>query len=144
MIMRVLLPHLGTNLPRAVVTEWHVAAGSDVAFGSPICDVSVSDRMRVTSGSSRANILLRVARQGGSRSGSELESDRFTVRYQVVASEPAKIIEVRAEVGSVVEVGSLLAVAQVGQEEKDDSLVGVEEAPGLRVVASIAQPEASP
>lgn len=144
MLTRVVLPHLATNLPRAVVSEWHVVTGDEVRFGTPLCDVSVSDRVRVSSGSSRANVLIRAARRGMARSSqSELESDRFQVRYRVVASEPVTIVELRADAGSVVEVGGVLAIGRRGGEGGEEHPIEISQMPTLRVVASILAPEGS-
>lgn len=136
MKLRLLVPHLETNLRRAVVSKWHVETGSKCEYGQPLCDLSVSERVHLRP-VRRADALTRFARRGkGVVEERETERDRFVVTYRVLASEPARIVELLVSPGDAVEAGTLLAVAET--EVSEDGESGVDSAPLMRVVAVLA------
>lgn len=142
MRMRVVIPTIETNLPRAAVERWHVQPGERVAFGNPICDLAVSERVKTTS-VRRADALIRVTRkQKKVKAETEVEADRFHVVYQVLASEAATIVRHVADLGESLAVGDLLAIAD-SEDSPDLAPTDSEEtAPTMRVVAALAPEEA--
>lgn len=141
MRMRVVVPTIETNLPRAAVEKWHVAPGDQVSFGQPICDLAVSERIKIKP-VRRADALIKVTRRKKKvQEESELEQDQFHVVYQVLASEPATVVEYVAEIGEPMEVGGLLAVVD-SDGTADLTPTGVaDDAPTMRVVAALAPEE---
>ena len=111
MSLLVVVPHLEPNLRTAELVEWHVGEGDHCGFGRSLCDLSVTERTKLSS-TRRAHVLSRLgARTRKPVEEFEVERDRFVVTYRVVASEPVEIVELLAVPGDRVEVGATLAVA---------------------------------
>lgn len=135
MKLRLVVPHLESNFNRAVLSRWHVAAGTDCVFGQAVCDLVVTERVRLRS-TRRADVLAKFARQGkGVVEDIETDRDRFVVTYRILASEPARITELRAASGDTVSPGGLLAIAETASAGAD---VGAEDLPLMRAVAVLA------
>lgn len=142
MRMRVVIPTIETNLPRAAVEKWHAEPGDRVAFGEPICDLAVSERVKTTS-VRRADALIRVTRKKKKvKAETEVEADRFHVVYQVLASESATIVRHVADIGESLETGDLLAIADSDESPDLTQQEGEDSAPTMRVVAAMAPEEA--
>ncbi len=141
MRMRIVVPTIEVNLPRAAVERWHVVAGDRVGFGQPICDLAVSERVKIKT-VSRADALIKVTRRKKKvEEASELEQDRFHVVYQVLASESATVVSLVAPLNEALDVGAVLAIAD---SDADPDMAAVEETddlPAMRVVAALAAEE---
>ncbi|MFN2487147.1 MAG: hypothetical protein ABR609_11175, partial [Acidimicrobiia bacterium] len=125
-----------SNIHIATLARWHVEVGTEAAFGQPICDLAASERVRIRS-VRRADRLARIARRGKSVTEAiETERDRFVVTYRVLASEPARIVDLRAAPGDEVVAGTLLAVVET-TEDGDDGW-NEDAAPLMRAVAARA------
>lgn len=138
MRMRIVVPTIEVNLPRAAVEAWHVTLGQRVEFGQPICDLAVSERVRIKT-VSRADALIKVTRRKKKvEEESELEQDRFHVVYQLLASEPATIVELVAALDDPLDVGGLLAIADSDPAPAVGDSSQVDDMPAMRVVAALA------
>jgi len=141
MRLRVMVPSIETNLPRAAVERWHVQPGDRCEFGQPICDLAVSERIRIKS-VGRADALIKVTRRKKKvEDVNETEQGRFHVVYQVLASEPATIVSLAADLGTELEVGDLLAIADSDPSPAPAGGEGDAGAPAMRVVAALAPEE---
>lgn len=142
MNLRVLIPHLDTNLPRARIAQWHVAEGHSVGFGEPICDLQIGDRLKMKA-TGRAYGLLRKSRSLVSEYTEEV--DRFEVLFRLLASEPATITRHLAAVGDQVNVGDEIALARTANPSGKPEAASMEtesvQPPSMRVAATLISKE---
>ena len=137
MTLLIALPQLAANLATGVVSAWHVAPGDRLSYGSPICDISVSERLRQPT-TNRANRLLKGRSRREVALAPTVERDRFALTYRVIAAENAVVTELAVIPGDLVTPGQTLAIADTG----DPTSPGTEASSALpmRVVATIVEP----
>lgn len=142
MLVRILLPHLAANLPRAVLADWLIGVGQPAGFGDPICRVSVSDRVLIRGTRWASSLLAHSQRTDPLPVAYEEESGRFEASYEIVASEPVVIFRHIVPVGEAIEVGSLVGLAETGNGSRLESEDSIDSLASMRVVARIADSEA--
>jgi hypothetical protein len=143
MFVRILLPSLAANLPRAFISEWLVPVGDPAGFGEPICRVTVNDRVLIRGTRGASSLLARSRRTEPVAVVYEEESGRFEASYEILASEPVTIFRHVAAAGEALEIGALLGLAETGPGSPfDESATPLDSLPVMRVVARLVDAEA--
>ena len=141
-MVRIVLPHLGANLPRAHMAEWLVNEEQKAAFGDSICRVTVSDRVLIRGTRGASSLLAQSRRTEPSVVAYEEERGRFEAVYDLVAAETVIIVRRVAEVGEVIEVGALLGVAKSEAASKQDEVEHpIDTLAVMRVIARLVEGE---
>lgn len=104
------LPFLDRSVTRARVATWHKQPGDDIAVGEPVCDLLVEHVTTLR----RATTADRLVRHPRRRRSTGTASRGLQFHVRLVASEPAVLSAHRAAVGTVVDVGDLLATLHHG------------------------------
>ena len=138
MLVRILLPHLATDLPRGILENWLVDIGETAKFGDAICRVNVSERVLLR-GTKGASSLLALSRRAQPPAVAyEEERGRFATSYEIIASEPVTIVRHLASAGHPLQVGDLLGLADTGPElVEHDAQAALDTLPAMRVIARL-------
>lgn len=137
MLLRVTLPSNDPTFRSGIVTKWHVAEGSPVGFGDPLCDIAI-DQFAAMRRTKRATLLgsssrLRLRRV---RDDVSIQEGRGVAHITLKCSEQGVTLgKVMAPEGSRVEIGNLVAVLADGEHSRGISDADVAEAPEARVIA---------
>ncbi|MGH8924158.1 MAG: hypothetical protein ACRDWA_05895 [Acidimicrobiia bacterium] len=136
MILRLELPFLDTTFPKGVLTAWRVTEKQAVAYGKVFCEVTCFDRYKLRGTSLAAHKLMRTASRGGEEVEYRWRKGKVEVVYEVVASEPAELVAIQAQVGTEVATGDLLGLVAIGADPYVlPSSPPPQGSPKLRVVA---------